>query len=96
MSEKRLEDLKKTAEFEDYYEDAKEEFKALEKKLAHNLDKDMDKHQKDIRRLMAQEVVKRYYYQSGAVEESLKNDEDVEKAIELLNDTNEYNKILGK
>lgn len=96
LSEKRLEDLKKTAKFEDYYEDAKSEFEALEKKLAHNLDRDMDKHQKDIRRIMAQEVVKRYYYQAGAVEESLKGDEDLEKAIELLNNESEYNKILKK
>ena len=96
LSEKRLADLKKTAEFEDYYEDAKEEFDALEKKLAHNLDRDMDRHQADIRKIMAQEVVKRYYYQAGAVEESLKGDEDVEKAIEVLNDEGEYNKILRK
>ena len=96
LSEKRLADLKKTAEFEDYYEDAKEEFEALEKKFAHNLDRDMDKHQDDIRKMMAQEVVKRYYYQAGAVEESLKGDEDIEKAINVLNDESEYNKILKK
>lgn len=96
LSEKRLADLKKTAEFEGYYEDAKDEFEALEKKFAHNLDRDMDRHQKDIRKLMAQEVIKRYYYQAGAVEESLKGDEDVEKAIKVLNDESEYNKILRK
>lgn len=96
LSEKRLADLKKTAEFEGYYDDAKEEFEALEKKLAHNLDREMDRHQKEIRKIMAQEVVKRYYYQAGAVEESLKGDEDVEKAIEMLNDESEYNRILRK
>ena len=96
MSEKRLADLKKTAEFEGYYEDAKEEFEALEKKLAHNLDREMDKHKNDIRKLMAQEVVRRYYYQAGVVEESIKGDEDIEKAIKLLNDKREYNKILRK
>lgn len=96
LSEKRLADLKKTAEFEGYYDDAKEEFDALEKKLAHNLNREMDRHQEDIRKIMAQEVVKRYYYQAGAVEESLKGDEDVEKAIEILNDEKEYNKIFKK
>ena len=96
MSEKRLADLKKTAEFEGYYDDAKDEFEALEKKLAHNLDREMDRHQKDIRKIMAQEVIKRYYYQAGAVEESLKGDEDMEKAIDVLNDESEYNKILRK
>lgn len=96
LSEKRLADLKKTAEFEGYYEEAKEEFEALEKKLTHNLDRDMDKHQKDIRKLMADEIVKRYYYQAGSVEEALKGDEDVEKALEVLGNESEYKKILGK
>ncbi len=94
MSEKRLADLKKTAEFEGYYDDAKAEFEALEKKLAHNLEREMDKNEKDIRKLLAQEIVKRYHFQAGAVEESLKGDEDIEKAISVLANKEEYNKIL--
>ena len=96
MCAQRLEDLKKTAEFEGYYEEAKEEFEALEKKLTHNLDRDMDKHQKNIRKLMANEVVKRYYYEAGAVEEAIKDDEDIEKALEVLHNESEYKKILNK
>lgn len=96
MSEKRLSDLKKTAQFEGYYDDAKEEFEALEKKLAHNLEREMDKHKKDIRKLMAQDVVKRYYFQAGGVEEAIKGDEDVEKAISVLANKEEYDKILKK
>ena len=96
MSEKRLEELKKTAQFEGYYEDAKPEFEALEKKLAHNLDREMDRFQSDICRLMAQEVLKRYYYQPGKVEDAIKNDEDIKAAIEVLHNESEYKKILGK
>ncbi|MBQ9362971.1 MAG: S41 family peptidase [Bacteroidaceae bacterium] len=84
LSEKRLEDLKKMAKFEGYYDDAKPEFDALEKKLEHNLDRDFDIHQHDIRKIMAQEVVKRFAFQAGCVEESLKDDEDINKAIETL------------
>ena len=84
LSEKRLEDLKKMAQFEGYYEDAKPEFDALEKKLEHNLDRDFTIHQRDIRKIMAQEIVKRYAFQAGSVEESLKDDEDINKAIEVL------------
>ncbi|MBQ0022832.1 MAG: S41 family peptidase [Prevotellaceae bacterium] len=96
QSEKRLADLKKVAKFEGYYDDAKDEFDALEKKLAHNLDREMDRQEKDIRKLLAVEIVKRYYYQAGASEEALKGDTDVEKAISVLNNSAEYNKILGK
>ena len=96
VSEKRLEELKKTAQFEGYYEDAKPEFEALEKKLAHNLDREMEHYQSDIRRLMAQEVIKRYYYMAGKVEESIQGDEDIKAAIGVLHDQSEYKKILGK
>ena len=96
MSEKRLAELKKTAEFEGYYEDAKPEFEALEKKLTHNLDREMDRKKDDIRELLAQEIVKRYYYQSGRTEEALKGDPVLEKAIEVLDNESEYKKILSK
>jgi len=96
LSVKRFEELVKMAKFEDYYEEAKPEFDALEKKLAHNLDADMDKHGKDVRKLMAHEVIKRYLYQAGSIEESLKDDDDLNKAVELLTNSSEYNSILKK
>ena len=41
-SGKYLESLVKVAKFEGYYDDAKAEFDALEKKLSHNIAKDLD------------------------------------------------------
>lgn len=84
MSEKRLEDLKKVAQFEGYYDDAKAEFAALEAKLQHNIDRDLEIHKKDIKKMMAQEIVKRYFYQAGMIEEALKDDDDLKKAIEVI------------
>ena len=94
MSEKRLEDLKKMMQFEGYYDDAQPEFEALAKKLEHNMDGDFDRQRGDIEKLMAAEVIKRYYFQAGVVEQSLKDDIDVERAIQLLNNMEEYQKIL--
>ena len=96
LSVKRLEDLTKTMRFEGYYEDAKDLLESLEAKLAHNLDKEMDRKKTDILKIMSLEVVKRYYYQAGMAEEALKGDKDLEKAIEIVSDQSEYNKILGK
>ncbi len=96
ISVKRLEDLKKTMRFEGYYEEAKDLLESLEAKLAHNLDKEMDRKKTDILKIMSLEVVKRYYYQAGMAEEALKGDKDLEKAIEIVSDQSEYNKILGK
>ena len=94
LSEKRLEDLKKVAEFEGYYEDAKAEFEALEAKLTHNLSKELDHHAKDIRQLISLEIIKRYFYESGSVQEALKDDIDVQKAQEILADKATYDNIL--
>ena len=95
QSEKALKSLKEIAEFEGYMDEAAEEFKALEKKLNHNLDRDLDVFAKPIKEYISQEIVTRYFYQRGAVMERLKDDEDLDKAIEVLSDTAQYASILS-
>lgn len=94
QSEKIFKTLKEAAEFEGYYKDASNEFIALEKKLKHNLDHDLNYFSKDIRGTIAIEIVKRYYYQRGEVVQQLKDDDDLESAIKILNDTPRYKQIL--
>ena len=84
QTEKILKSLKEMAEFEGYLTDASKEFDALEKKLTHNLDRDLDYFSKDIKNMIALEIVKRYYYQRGAIIEQLKDDDDLKKAVEIL------------
>lgn len=94
QSESMLKNLKEMADFEGYLEGAKEEFAALEKKLQHNLDLEIDRFEKDIKPLIAEEIVKRYYFERGAVQESLKDDVGLKKAIEVLQNPQEYTEIL--
>jgi len=94
QSEALLKNLKEMAEFEGYMENASEEFAALEKKLQHNLDLELDRFAKDIKPLIAEEIVKRYYFERGAVQESMKDDPDLEKAIEVLQQPDKYQGIL--
>ena len=94
QSEAMLKNLKEMAEFEGYLENAKDEFSALEKKLQHNLDLELDRFEKDIKPLLAEEIVKRYYYERGAVQETLKGDKGLKKAIEVLQNPAEYASIL--
>lgn len=96
LSEKRLDDLKKVAEFEGYLKDAEAEFAALAKKLEHNLERDFDNFKDDIKELVEMEIVKRYYFQRGTVENGLRDDVDFDKAVEILHNPEEYNRILGK
>lgn len=94
LSESRLADLKKMMQFEGYYDDAVPELNALEQKLRHNLDNDFRRFGKEIRQLMAQDIVKRYYYQSGSLQEALKDDDDLVKALDILGDPAAYQQIL--
>ena len=95
QSEKSLKNLKEIAEFEGYMEGAKDEFAALEKKLTHNLDHELNRFSKEIKDAIAQEVVQRYYFQRGTVLQHLKDDPDLNKAIETLNNKEEYDKVLA-
>ena len=94
LSEKRLDDLRKMMEFEGYYEDATDEFKALEQKLTHNMERDFDRRRDDIIELMEQEIIKRYYYQRGSVQQALRRDDDLKRAKEILAQPDEYRRIL--
>ena len=94
QSEAMLKKLKEMAEFEGYLENASDEFSALEKKLQHNLDLELDRFAKDIKPLIAEEIVKRYYFERGAVQETLKDDADLKKALEMLQNPEEYKKVL--
>ena len=95
QGEKMLKSLKEIAEFEGYMTEAAEEFKALEKKLNHNLDRDLDYFAKPIKEYISQEIVTRYFYQRGAAMERLKDDTDLEEAIKILQNPVRYREILS-
>ena len=94
QSEDLLKKLKEMADFEGYLESASDEFAALEKKLQHNLDLELDRFANDIKPLIAEEIVRRFYFEKGAAQERLKDDPDLKKAMELLQQPEEYKKVL--
>ena len=93
-SKKYLEGLVKLARFEGYYDDAKPEFDALEKKLNHNIAKDLDYNKQTLKQLLTSDLVAAYYYQRGAMENGLQFDKQWKKAVELLDDPAAYKKVL--
>ena len=93
-SKKYLEGLVKLARFEGYYDDAKPEFDALEKKLNHNIAKDLDYNKQTLKQLLTSDLVAAYYYQRGAMENGLQFDKQWKKAVEVLNDPAAYKKVL--
>ena len=93
-SEQTLKTLIETAKRERYYEGAQNEFAALEKGLTLNLDLDLGKFSEDIRELLKDEIVSRYYYQKGAIIASLGNDHEIRHVKALFHDPKEFGKLL--
>jgi carboxyl-terminal processing protease len=94
-SEKLLSELKKTAESEKYYQELSAEFALLESKMMHNKQTDLEKFSDEIKSLLRNEIVSRYYLQKGRVESGVTEDPEIAKAKEILLDREVYNNILG-
>ena len=94
VSEKRFEELVKVAQFEGYYEDAKPEFEALKAKLKHDIASDLDRNRETLCQLLEQDIIMAYYYQAGVVESGLLTDKQYLEAVRLLNNPEEYQKLL--
>jgi carboxyl-terminal processing protease len=95
QSEESLKKLVELAKREKYFELAKTEFLALESKLAHNNEKDLENFREEISQLIYEEIASRYYYQKGRVEATIQEDPEVKKAIEVLNQPGLYMSTLG-
>ena len=89
-----LNSLKEIAEMEGYLDGDSTLFAALEEKLKPNLERDLNRYKKDIKRLISAEIVKRYYYQKGEIQQNLKNDDVLLKAIEVLKNKKLYDETL--
>ena len=93
-SERILKQLKKVVQFEGYYDDAKTEFDNLEKKLRHDIARDLDMHREVLKDIISNDIVPTYYFQAGGVENSLKHDKQVNAAFDLINNPAEYRSVL--
>lgn len=93
-SEKILDEFKTTAEKEKYFSAAAAEFEVLKKKISHDKNADLQKFKDEITELLENEIVSRYYYQSGQIEASFKNDLEIKKATEALKNKDVYSSIM--
>ncbi|VAW22507.1 Carboxyl-terminal protease [hydrothermal vent metagenome] len=89
-SNKYLQELIKSAKQEKYYNLAEGEFNALEEKLHPNMKKDLQHFKPEIKELLEDEIVSRYYYQKGAIRAALDDDEGITKTIKVLNEDDVY------
>jgi carboxyl-terminal processing protease len=87
--------LKEVAEDEGYYEDSKQDFDELLEFYKPSKERDLIKFKDEIKALLEDEIIGRYYFQTGRIQHALLDDTYILEAIKILNDSERYNQILG-
>jgi len=93
-TERFLRELEELARFEGVSEQITDEFEALRKQLVPDILRDIENNRQDIVELLSLEILKRYFYQKGQIEFSLRNDQDLEIALEMLRSPEKHRRIL--
>jgi len=94
-SEQAFSDLVTNAKREKYYELAEEEFASLKEKLSHDNLKDLETFNKEIRQILTEEIVNRYYYLAGRIVSQIQDDPQLDKAMEVLDEPGMVKEVLS-
>lgn len=94
ITEESLNELIANAKKEKYYDLHKDLFNELQRDLNHTLDQDLTTFKDEITDLLEDEILSRYFYEEGSIAWSVKNDEQVLKAVDILNKREDYDSIL--
>ena len=93
-AEKALTDLSKKVKEEKHYDDVKLELEAIRKKVTVNKANDLQRFKPEIKELLEQEIVSRYYFEKGRTEAGFDDDPNIIAAVAVLNDPNRYAALL--
>ena len=93
--EKKLEELKTTAEDEKSFSNIQTAYNQLKIQLENLKSQDLTTHKAEIARALTQEIVSRYYYSTGRLINSLHHDSYIETAKSVLLNPNRYKSILS-
>ena len=83
-SEKSVQDMEKYLAKESYFDEVKEQLEQIKVKVNHSKENDLDTHKKEIKKILSEEIVSRYYFQEGMIEASLQGDPVIELAKEYF------------
>ncbi len=96
VCESILDELEKAAKREGYLDEGVEKQIAdLRESLRHDLDKDLDTQREQICEYLAPELLRRYYYNRGAIIYNLRFDPEITRAAQLFGNPEEYKSILS-
>jgi len=94
-AEIELASLIEEAKRERYYDALKPQLDQINGKLTDSRKNDLVTFKDQIKMVLEEDIVSRYQLERGSVETGFKYDQDIKKAIEVLNNKAQYNKLLG-
>jgi len=95
-SEAKLEALKQKAEKEKCFQTIQPEYSAVSAKLKVDKSSDLKLHEQEIKWLLENEIVSRYYYQNGRTENSFSSDPEIKMAIKALSNPSIFSAVLNR
>jgi carboxyl-terminal processing protease len=93
-TEVALDSLKNVAQREKYFDAIKSDFTSVQNKLTHDKQQDLLKRKDEVKKLLENEIISRYYYLRGRIEHSLRSDTDISRALTLLEQPAQYQALL--
>ncbi|MCP4441344.1 MAG: S41 family peptidase [Aureispira sp.] len=94
-TERELKKIKAQAKREGHYDVLKPTLSKMEKQIVEDKAQDLKKHEAEIKRLLKEEIVSRYYFERGVIEARLSQDIDIDEAINLFADKKKFKSLLA-
>jgi carboxyl-terminal processing protease len=95
-SEEQLKKWKEITEKEGEFDKIKSEYDAILSKLTSSKEANFEKSKDEIKNILENEIVSRYYFQNGRIINGFTSDKSIANAIEILQNSSRYNTILKK
>jgi carboxyl-terminal processing protease len=89
-----VERLTEQSKEDNVYDDIKGQLDQVNQKIADSRRRDLLTHKEILKAMLAQEIAIRYYFEKGATETRFRYDQELKSALRLLNNPQEYNKLL--
>ncbi len=94
-TEKLLNELGQEAERESKLSEIKSEFEALKSKVSYSKKNDLMQFKDEIRKVLENEIVSRYYFEKGRLEQGFKYDNELKESLKLFSDKAVFASILS-
>jgi carboxyl-terminal processing protease len=94
-TEKSVQDMEKYLAKEPFFSEVKEQLEQIKSKVNHSKENDLETHEKEIKKILGEEIVSRYYFQEGMIEASLQGDPVIDLAKQYFASPARMVKVLS-